>query len=78
MSSPRSSEVYVSGRVRSGLYYASLKLSEANERVTADQLADEALAAWLVANHPAIMEFVDKREADDAAFKKSLIKPLPI
>lgn len=74
----RNCEIYISQRVRSGLFYASLKLSEADERVTADQLADKALAAWLETTHPDIMAFVDKREADESAFKKSLTKPLPL
>lgn len=74
----RNGEVYVSQKVYRGLHLAALKGNEDEVKVTADKLADEALEAWLRSNHADIMAWVDKRDQEQAAFKKSLSKPLPL
>ncbi len=70
----RSGEIYVSRKVVRGLNLAVLKTSDEEAKVSSDKLADDALNEWLRSHHREIMDYVDKREDEEAEFRKSLAR----
>lgn len=74
----RSGELYVSQKVMRGLHLTVLKTSTDNGKASADKIADDALNEWLRKNHADIMDYIDRRADEDAAFMKSLSPNLPI
>lgn len=67
-----------SGPVRPGSIYISWALGKSLNLVahslgkTREELAETVLLGWLKHNHPAVMQWVEQREADEKAFIKNL------
>lgn len=67
-----------SGPVRPGSVYIGYKLSKAFNMLaraqhnTRDELVDAVLSVWLNHNHPALVAFLEKHDAEEQDFLKTL------
>lgn len=66
-SSPRSHELYIAYDVWQLLGYISRATGE-----TREQSAEAVLREWAKANHPDVLEHIQKRSKEDDSFRKQL------
>lgn len=63
----RSEVIYVPWKIRKSLGY----IAQAHG-TTREALAESILSQWLEANHPAVSEWLDKRQKEEKEFQKTI------